>query len=271
MSEINYNNYHDDNFSLDAAERYTLLIQIDKTSFSYAVADQDKLVAWADNHALEELSNPQELLDILSANYKHVVIGLPATGFTLMPQSLFNKEHVADIARFLDVKTNEKVSAQSLDSENAIVYKTDEAVIKAAEEFGLHNTVFSSKGWVTAVAKNNPGQHSLYLNINGDQVEFIAFNSGKLRFYNKFEFKNIDELTYFTALVTTELDLQPAETNLYISGDIDADDKGISRLAEFFGKVQINDQQVLTLPEEIESHRILSLAALSLCVSSEEV
>jgi hypothetical protein len=136
---------------------------------------------------------------------------------------------------------------------------------------GLHNTVFSSKGWVTAMAKNNPDQHNLYLNINRDQVELVAFNSGKLRFYNKFEFKNNDELAYFTALVTTELGLQPADTNLYISGDIDADDKGINRLAEFFGKVQINDQQVLTLPEEIESHRILSLAALSLCVSSEEV
>ena len=271
MSEINYNNYHDDNFSLDAAERYSLLIQIDKTSFSYAIADQDKLIAWADNHALDELSDPQELLDLLSAGYKQVIIGLPATGFTLIPQSLFNKDYVADFARFLDVKSDERVSAQSLDSENIIVYKIHEAVINATEELGMHNTVFSAKGWITAAAKNNPDQHNLYLNLNRDQVEFVAFDSGKLRFYNKFEFNNSDELTYFTALVTTELNLRPAEINLYISGDIDTDDKGINRLAEFFGKVQINDQQVLTLPGEIEPHKILSLAALALCVSSEEV
>ena len=270
MSEHNYN-YHDDNFSLNQAEDYTLLIQIDKTSFSYAIIDQDKLVAWAENHSLEEFSDPQELLDLLSAQYKQVVIGLPATGFTLVPQILFSQDRIADFARFLDVKPNERVSAQSLDNENVIVYKTDKTIINAAEEFGLRNTVFSSKGWIAAIAKNNPGDKDLYLDINGDNVEFLAFNNGKLRFYNRFEFKTSDELAYFAAVVTTELNLQPADTNLYISGDINAEDEGISRLAEFFGKVQPNDLQVLQLPEEIASHKLLSIAALSLCASSEVV
>lgn len=90
MSEYNYN-YHDDNFSLDEAERYNLLIKIDKATFSYAITDQDKLVACADMHPLDELSNPQELLDLLSAKYKHVVVGLPANGFTLVPQSPFKR------------------------------------------------------------------------------------------------------------------------------------------------------------------------------------
>lgn len=271
MSEQNYNNFHDDDFSLDAAERYNLLIQIDKSSFSYAITEQDKLVAWAENHVLDELTDPQELLDLLSASYKQVVIGLPANGFTLVPQSLFNKAHIADFARFLDVQTHEKVSAQPLDSENTIIYKTNDTIINAAEEFGLRNSVFSSKGWVAAIAKSNPDDQGLYLHITGYRVEFAAFKAGKLRFYNRFEFSNTDELAYFTALVSNELGLQPADTHLYVSGDVDADDKNLSRLAEFFGKVQLNDLQVLTLPAEIESHKILSLAALSLCASSEEV
>src|ERR1700754_4851177 len=123
MSEYNYN-YHDDSFSLDEADSYTLLIQIDKISFSYAITYQDKLIACADMHPLDELSNPQELLDLLSAKYKQVVIGLPANGFTLVPESLFRQDHVTSFARFLDVKSNEKVSAQQLDGENIIIYKT---------------------------------------------------------------------------------------------------------------------------------------------------
>ncbi|WP_183561090.1 DUF3822 family protein [Mucilaginibacter sp. SP1R1] len=271
MIEQDYNNYHDDTFSLDEAERYSLLIQIDKTSFSYAVADQDKLVAWAENHTLDELGDPQELLDLLSAKYKQVVIGLPAKAFTLVPQSLFHHDHTARFARFLDVKPGEKVCAQVLDSDNTIVYKTNEAILSAAEDLDLRNTVFSSKGWIAAIAKNNPANHELFLDINRDKVEIVGFNAGKLRFYNQFEFQNSDELAYFTTLVVTELNLQPADTNIYLSGSVDDNDENMNRLAEFFGKVAINELRVLQLPQEIESHKLLSLAALALCVSSEAV
>jgi hypothetical protein len=270
MSEYNYN-YHDDSFSLDEADSYTLLIQIDKISFSYAIIHQDKLIACADMHPLDELSNPQELLDLLSAKYKQVVVGLPANGFTLVPQSLFSQDHIASFARFLDVKTNEKVSAQQLDGENTIIYKTNNDIITAAEEFGLRHTVFSLKGWVAAIAQNNPGNTDLYLDINRAQVTFVAFNNGKLRFYNKFEFQNPDELAYFTALVSKELHIEPADARIHLSGEINADDKSISRLTEFFGTVQLNELQIVQLPREIESHKILSLAALSLCASLEVV
>ncbi|NHA03664.1 DUF3822 family protein [Mucilaginibacter sp. HC2] len=270
MSEYNYN-YHDDNFSLDEAERYNLLIQIDKATFSYAITDQDKLVACADMHPLDELSNPQELLDLLSAKYKHVVVGLPANGFTLVPQSLFSQDHITDFARFLDVKPGEKVSAQPLDIHNTIVYKTDNAVINAAEEFGLRNSVFSSKGWIKAIAKNNPADHDLYLNLNGSGVEIVTFKGGQLRFYNRFDFQNNDELAYFIALTANELGLQPADVHVYINGDMDTSDKSLSHLADFFGQVQLNQLQVVKVPAEIPAHQILSLAALSLCASSEAV
>lgn len=270
MSEYNYN-YHDDNFSLDEAERYNLLIQIDKATFSYAITDQDKLVACADMHPLDELTNPQELLDLLSAKYKQVVVGLPANGFTLVPQSLFSPDHITDFARFLDVQSGEKVSAQSLDNNNTIIYKTDNAIINAAEEFGLRNSVFSSKGWITAIAQSNPADHDLYLNLNSTHVEIVTFKGGSLRFYNRFEFQNNDELTYFIALTANELGLQPADVHVYINGDIDTGDKSISHLADFFGQVQLNQLQVVQIPAEIPAHQILSLAALSLCASSEAV
>lgn len=268
MSEYNYN-YHDDDFSLDKAQGYTLLIQIDKTTFTYAVTDQNKLIAVADNHPLDELSNPEELLDLLSANFKNVVIGLPATGFSLLPQTVFNPEKLAYLARFLDVKADEKVLSQPIDSRNVIIYKTPETILNAADEFGLRHTVYTSKGWLNVLARNQPGDRDLYVNINGDTVEIANFNFSKLRFYNTFEFAGEDELAYFASLVTDELNLQPAYTYVYISGDVDAGDKNITRLAEFFGKVEVNTTKILQTPLEIEGHKILSLSALSLCVSSE--
>lgn len=268
MSEYNYN-YHDDDFSLDKAQSYNLLIQIDKTTFAYAVADQNKLVAIADNHPLDELSNPEELLDLLSANFKNVAIGLPATGFSLLPQTVFNPDKLTDLARFLDVKVDEKVLSQPLDNNNVIIYKTPGTILNAAEEFGLRNTVYTSKGWLTALARNQPGDRDLFVNINDGVAEIANFNFGKLRFYNTFEFTGKDDLAYFVAMVTNELNLQPAYTYIYISGNVDAGDENITRLADFFGKAEVNTTKILQMPHEIEGHKILSLAALSLCVSSE--
>ncbi|WP_413668097.1 DUF3822 family protein [Mucilaginibacter sp. Mucisp86] len=266
MNEHNYT-YHDDNFSLDRTEDYTLLIQVEDKSFSYAISNNGTLIAWAENYPFDELSDPQELLDLLSPKYRQIVIGLPAHSFTLVPAEIFSADRLPNLARFLDVKADSKVLAQVLDQENVIVYKTSEAVVNAAEEFGIRNTVFTSKGWLTAIAQNNPGSSDLYLNIEKDKVEISYFAGDKLRFYNSFEFKEVDELVYFTVLVTKELALEPINTNLYLSGDLEADDKILNRLAEFFGKVEINNLRVLQLPTEVVAHRVLSISALSLCAS----
>lgn len=264
MNEHNYT-YHDDNFSLDKTEDYTLLIQVEDNSFSYAISNNEALIAWAENYPFDELSDPQELLDLLSAKYKQIVIGLPAHSFTLVPAEIFSGERLPNLARFLDVKPDSKVLAQLLDQENVIVYKTSEAIVNAAEEFGIRNTVFTSKGWLTAIAQNNPGNNHLYLNIEKDKVEISYFTDSKLRFYNSFEFKEADELAYFAVLVAKELNLEPKNTGLYLSGDLDAEDKILSRLAEFFDKAEVNNLRVLELPAEVVAHRVLSIAALSLC------
>jgi hypothetical protein len=100
-------------------------------------------------------------------------------------------------------------------------------------------------------------------------VQIAYFTAGKLRFYNTFEFHNPDELVYYTALVTEELQLQQHNTNIVMSGDINVDDKNAGRLAEFFNGVEENEIKILELPAEIFPHQVLALTALSLCVSSE--
>jgi hypothetical protein len=64
--------------------------------------------------------------------------------------------------------------------------------------------------------------------------------------------------------------VSPESLTLVLSGDVNASDKSFTYLAAFFGNVKINDTKVLILPEQVVPHKILSLAALSLCASSEE-
>jgi len=261
------NNYTDNSFNLYQAYSYSLLLQVDLTSFSYAFVHQNRLLVYAQNCDLDELAHPKQLSEILTATYRKVVIGLPATGLTLVPKSLFREGHVADFARLLDVRGDEKVFAQALDSENNIIYKTPELIASAVEKFGFGNTFYNARGWIQAIAGSRPSSTNLYLDISRTQVQFLYFQGKSIRFYNTFEFKNEEELVYFTAFVCEELNLKPRETTLVLSGEVVIDDKNMKRLGDFFPKIEINGIRVLELPGQIPSHKLLSLAALSLCES----
>jgi hypothetical protein len=263
------NNYTDNSFNLYQAYSYTLLLQVELHAFSYAVIHKNRLLVSAQNCDLDELAHPKQLIDLLSATYKKVIIGLPAAGLTLVPKSLYSEDHVADFARFLDVKENEKVFAQILHDQNIIIYKTNSALVDVVERFGLQNTVYTAQGWIKAIEKSNPADNKLFLEIGKNTVQFLHLSGGNLRFYNTFEFKSEDELAYFTTFVTGELNLRAQETTLVLSGDINAGDKNMTRLGDFYPKIEINGLKILELPGQIPAHRLLALAALSLCGSSE--
>ena len=265
----NTNNYTDNSFNLYQAYSYTLLLQVETTSFSYAVVHQNRLLVSAQNCDLDELAHPKQLSELLSATYKKVIIGLPATGLTLVPKKLFNESVAADYARFLDVKENEKVFAQALDDENNIIFKTPGYIASAVEKFGFQNTVYTGRGWIQAIAKSYPPDDNLYIEVNKTQVQILHFSGRSIRFYNVFEFSHADELVYFTSLVAEELRLKPQTTTLVLSGDINIEDNNMKRLGEFFPKIEINGIKILELPGQIPSHKLLALAALSLCGSSE--
>jgi hypothetical protein len=265
------NNYTDNSFNLYQAYSYTLLLQLGASSFGYAVVHQDRVLASAQNCDLNELAHPIQLSELLTATYKKVIIGLPASALTLMPKSLFSVDHVSEFARFLDVKETEKVFVQTLDDQNMIIYKTDGELIEAVERFGLQNTVYTAQGWIKAIEKSNPPDTCLYLEVGKNVVQFLYFSSGSLRFYNTFEFKGEDDLAYFTSFVADELKLKPMQTTLVLSGDIAPGDKCMKRLADFYPRIELNWLRILDLQGQLPAHKLLALAALSLCGSSEAV
>jgi len=263
-------NYIDPDLTLRQVNSdYTLLLQIYPASFSYAIVYRDRLMAWAEDCDLSLMDDPGQDHELLNYDYKNVITGLEPAAFTLVPNALFDDGKIADFARYLDVKINEKVLAQPLDEENYILYKADASVAETAEIYGLQKAVFINKGWINLIAKSEPTNNDLYLNIDKKWVTLLYFSDSKLRFYNSFNFNNPDELTYYTAYVAKELQLQPRDLNVIVSGDFNVDDNNGSRLAEFFNGVEENHLKAVEIPHGIFSHQLLALTALSLCVSSE--
>lgn len=259
--------YRDSTLNLAQADNYTLLLQIDNDSFAYAIADGNLLLACETNCSLSELTDPKQLYERLTAEYKNTVIALPAKAFVLIPVSLFNTDNIAEYARLLDVKDDEKVIAQSLDTQNYVVYKVGEQLLNKVANYDIKNVVFAPKGWMYAIDRSEPSVIDLFLNINGNQVEFAYYKKNRLRFYNKFEFTSIEDLIYYAVFVSDELELKQNSTALIVSGNVNEEYELYKRLSEYFQVVMINDIRVLDLPANIQSSQILSLSALSLCAS----
>jgi hypothetical protein len=176
MSEQIYT-FRDPSFNPHQAYYYTLLIQIDAKSFSYAIVYDNDLLAWGANCNLAELTNPQQLAEELEATYKRVIVGLSSSIFTLVPDVLFGKDQIANYARLLDVKADERVLAQSLDHQNHIIYKVNEKIVSAVQRFDLQNVVYLGKGWIAAAMLNNPGAEDLYLHTENGKAEFLYFTN----------------------------------------------------------------------------------------------
>jgi hypothetical protein len=260
------------NLNTNQRASYTLLIRIGLNSFSYAVAGQGRMLVLKENLDLGELSEPSDGNKMLSADYSQHIVGIPYTGFTIVPASLFNPDKVADFARFLDVKRSEKVFSQPLDADNQVIFKADNSLVSlVAEKFGINSIVFAPRGWIKLTATNNPADDTMYVNVEGNKAEFLNFKEGKLRFYNSFEFMAPDELAYFATLVASELQLLPGDVTLVLSGGITLDDENGVRLDRFFRKLELNTMSALVLSGQTASHAILTLTALSLCGSSEAI
>jgi hypothetical protein len=224
----NTNNYSDNSFNLYQAYSYSLLLQVEPNSFGYAFVSHNRLLVSAQNCEFDELANPKKLSEVLTATYRKVIVGLPATGLTLVP-------------------------------------KTPAYVAAAVEKFGLQNTVYAAKGWLKAILKSRPYSDTIYLDLGTTHLQIAYFSGNILRFYNIFEFRSEEDLVYCTTLVTDELRLKPQATTLVLSGNIIPNDKNMKRLADFFPRIELNNIKVIDLPGQLPPYKVLSLAALSLC------
>jgi hypothetical protein len=266
----NNNHYQENSFEISQSPNYILLIQFEVKSFTYAIVFNKKLMAYCENYPIYLLDEPGELADLLSATYQKVFIGLPGDALTLVPNPIFLNSKVADYARYLDVKYNEKVLAQKFDSENIIIYKTQVPLIKLVEKFGLDNTVYALQGWVKALANQPEAANKIYIEIGNDHIHFLYFLTGKLHFYQIFEVVDEDDLAYFSVLVAEQLQLNPRSTTLSMSGIIETSDNKFASLSRFFEKVELTNVSLVELPWHLENHKVLSTVSLLLCESSEE-
>ncbi len=252
--------YQSDNFNPDEARNARLCIKAGKSEVSFLVACDDKLLAWKDKCNAVELAADKHLAELMALPFEQVVVGVMPDNVTLIPAAMYVPENVNDYARFLDVKPEDKVFAAPIDEDNQVIYRQNVPEV-VLQKFNSSKIVPADRGWITAIAKTEPGNHNLYIDITDHQLSIVNFSGGKLRFYNTFNAADVNDMIYYCLFVAKRLDMQPGYTSLIISGQCAASD--ISRFNEFFRAVKYNDLRAFDMPLGVPGHQLLSLAMLA--------
>ncbi|WDF53866.1 DUF3822 family protein [Mucilaginibacter sp. KACC 22063] len=259
--------YISDDFRPERTKNFILLLQIRERDFSFAVVYQKELQVYGKNYPLNELLAPQELSDYLSQEYNKVIIGIEPQVFTILPKSLHKDELDVQVSRFLDVNEHEKVYRQSLNDDNFIFFKDgNQMVPQITARYKYYHICFFYKGWIKAISETEANWQNFYIDVQPDAVHLLYFKNNKLRFYNRLSYENTHELVYFVALTLSELQINPVNIKLMLSGEVSLNDETIRALSEYFPKIEINALSLLSrLPQQLTIQEALSLSALNLC------
>jgi len=226
------------------------------------------VLVWGEQYDIDELVTPVALKQVLTANYNSVKIGVQTLSFTIIPDELFEYGKITAYGQYINKDATDVVLVNKLDAHNYVIFKIDQRVAEAiSANYSLNDVYFGGKAWIAGVIYSRPYNQPLYINAEGNLLQLLYFNEGKLRFYNCFEFNNPDELMYYTIMVSNELELNLDGTSVILSGDISMSDKKIHRINDLLPKVYFNQNHVVVLPEGFMMHQILMLAGLSLCES----
>jgi hypothetical protein len=266
-----------------------LFVMVGQDSLQYGIFDTDKnsFIALAD-FRMPELPGSAEFfyaqLDLLLSSeeplhkkYPSVVIGIDSPFHTLVPETFFEKDKIADYLQF-----NFKLPDDIITGYDRIT-EAD-----AANLFGYTKTL-TDIAWKnlpgavivhrsTAFIKAAHQQHlqsgntrGIFLNIRNPFIDIVAFERNNVVFFNSFACKSKEDVLYFTLYALEQMNLRPETVALSLCGTIDAGSEIFRTLEEYIRQLTFTGLPgsftYSPLIRQAKSHFYTELFGLALCGS----
>lgn len=279
----------DEKFDVEGLHHYNLSIQLADNDFQMCISDsktnnclllEDYILK--DTNTIEELvENLKQLFEnhhLLQAGFwNSVKFSIKNQKFTLVPVTLFDKEHIVD---YLKLSTS-----TDADEESAHYYKhikTDAVGVFAT------NKIFTE--WLTSLYPNSTVQvihqanaliegvlnyedhiagKSMYVYTDRDYVSVIVTNDRKLEFFNTFHFNTGAEYFKYIASVFQMYDLDQHSTKVIVWGNINKNSPLFKELYSHFNHVSFGHKPSFLnynyMFDEADDHQYFDLYNTFLC------
>ncbi|WP_316810772.1 DUF3822 family protein [Pedobacter heparinus] len=265
----------DQEFDPNTTANCDLLLKITADSFSYAIIDKssDQLKAVYDEQECENVS--QTLADRLKNDiyltliFKEIKIAVHTENNINIPSELFDPQQLAQYARFFTEEQSENLYTRPFPAFGFTSIFTLQQFTEETLSASLNNyKLYTQHSTVLALAAKSDTA-TLLLDFTAASFNAAYIINDKLIFQNHYQIENAEEFNYYLLLIISQLQLEPGNTELQLSGIIHEGNNHYRCIEKYFKTICFNlppvketDHSIL---DDMPAHYYSSLLALDVC------
>ena len=203
---------------------------------------------------LDEIINESEINISCVISVKLIVFNKLST---LVPKNLFDEKLSLEYLKFNSKLLKNDFAANDLIEEIGAVnvflpfVNVNNYLI---EKFGSFHYYHYSTILIKKLLKYNTYKDSsIYANVQLNYLQILIFKNKKLQYYNNFEFKEKEDILYFTLFVMEQNKINNTKTKLLLLGDINDKSDTFKLLSKFIKNIDIIKYENFKKTKNIEN------------------
>ena len=249
-----------------------LSIQISLNGLSFCILQRENNTIQELKHfSFEKKLTPFEVLDYLKVlfqkedalkqSFQSVLLIHNNELATLVPNSLFNEDSLADYLKF-----NTKILKSDFIAFDRI--KSNDSVNVYVPYVNINNFIYDTFGTFTykhfstilienVLALSQANKKQVYAHLGIGRFEILVVENNKLVLYNTFEFNSKEDFIYYILFTFEQLELDPEKHHLFLLGNIEKDNALFSIAYKYVRNVSLGKRTMqfqFTASETAKEH-----------------
>ena len=266
-------------------QKNKLLLQLSLDNITFCIFNQDlnKFLSVEsisfETHRVSEISMQLKAIykdhPWLNKSFHSVKVLFESNKSTLVPSPLFDETEKSSFSEFnFPVDEGSSILVNKLKNLDAyIIYPFPDLLIKTSQElfpnlfYQCHSGAFIES--LLILNKNLNAQKRFFVNTRNSYLDIVLLDGRKLLYFNTFSYKSKEDFIYFIIFVIEQLQLNPEEIELFLSGMIDKNTRIFDTLYKYIRNVSFqpktNAFNFSYVFNEIPSYHYFNLLNFELC------
>jgi len=278
--ENNPNLIQASNFNIALSQQYHLSIEIgfnnctfcilDTKSLNYTYFETHDFTANSVEQSADKLRSIISKSDVLKANFSSLSLAYNGFPNTLVPLSVYNKNHEKDNLAF-NTTLYENIFRDDIKSQEAkLIYSVPEGINSIIDSFfPAANCHAQETNLINQYSQLQNSETKAYINISTSNMLITLFKNGKLLFNNSFVFSTKEDLLYYTLFSFEQLKLSADNIEVELFGTISKDDENYKLLYDYIRNITFGESpRGVIFPNEFKNlakHQYYGLFSQVLC------
>lgn len=230
--------FYDKSFFESNIADYYLVLQLGKRSLSFTIFNpENKKYIVFDSFSFNEIKQNDDAAQVieyiveeksfLKGKFRKVLFLVDNQLSTLIPPPLFIEDKAAMYLQFNHSVDEEQIASfNKLQNAHIIdVFSIPKGIVSQISKTWNHvQFLHCSSVIIESLSinfKNKISANTLFLNLRDEGYDLVYYKNKKLHFYNLFRYNTKEDFIYFLLSAIEELQLNPEDVELVMSGNID--------------------------------------------------